>query len=414
MSHAAPKATGSVWDQALSSRAWACDSSEGWKSRQVSQKSPSPSTHPTTATLAMDRKPLCVLEPTPDATTMSVIDVTSIVDDSLAISGTLAEPLEPLLEPLPEPIADEAVLIASTAVTEQTEVEGPLRSSCRVPLVTSEGHLVRVKMRGFSSEADYTACPLSRTRRYTVTHDDFSGTLKVTVGPEHHAPSSWYARLMKDVVLAEWVENANGEPELCLQVFVSGSPAGEGPSWEQWLMSFCKGDTSCEMIACTSTHGSLQYIPSQPHEQPTTSGRRSIVQGVLEAGASIRHAIFRQHMVDVLEAIYLCDEELFLAHPRLSDAAVTVQYNAKQHWLNFLEHWGSLRGIASLVATSRRTQPIALRMASIWHQSLGVLLAFMHPRSVQRLALQKSLHRLRKANTQARPAMHSGKRRPKH
>ena len=49
-------------------------------------------------------------------------------------------------------------------------------------------------------------------RRYTLTHSDSTDDLFLTIAPEvnQRQVSSWYTRLMRDEVVAEWQESEDG------------------------------------------------------------------------------------------------------------------------------------------------------------------------------------------------------------
>ncbi len=52
-----------------------------------------------------------------------------------------------------------------------------------------------------------------------MTHDDFTGYRSIKVSPEFHFPNGWYDRLMRDVVVAEWVPTDKGDSlQLLVQV----------------------------------------------------------------------------------------------------------------------------------------------------------------------------------------------------
>jgi hypothetical protein len=67
----------------------------------------------------------------------------------------------------------------------------------------------------------------SSSRRYTLTHNDITGALCLTVGSEYNYKqiSGFYTRLLRDEVVAEWVFDP--KPSLHLYVHVSGE--------ERWL-----------------------------------------------------------------------------------------------------------------------------------------------------------------------------------
>ena len=77
-----------------------------------------------------------------------------------------------------------------------------------------------------------------RKRRYTLTHSDASGDLYLTIGEnfDQAAISGWYTRLMRDEVLAEWIGNENGAPELHVYCHVSGGPIIGSAGWRDQIL----------------------------------------------------------------------------------------------------------------------------------------------------------------------------------
>ena len=124
-------------------------------------------------------------------------------------------------------------------------------------------------------------------RRYTLTHSDRTGDLFLTIGPEfdEQQTSGWYTRLMRDEVLAEWLEQE-----------------GEGPS----LHVYCH------------------------------------VSGGLVFGSTLfRDAIFRQELPLVLECFRYGDRELFDAHPELDGALIRVHFDSHRRRYRRVERWGT-------------------------------------------------------------------------
>lgn len=69
---------------------------------------------------------------------------------------------------------------------------------------------------------------LPSTRRYTLTHNDITGALRLTVGPDYNYQqiSGFYTRLLRDEVVAEW-RFGGPQPSLHIYCHVSGE--------EKWL-----------------------------------------------------------------------------------------------------------------------------------------------------------------------------------
>jgi hypothetical protein len=122
-------------------------------------------------------------------------------------------------------------------------------------------------------------------RRYTLTHSDLTGDLFLTIGLDydHEAISGFYTRLMRDEVLAEWV---NAESGILLQLY-------------------------CHL-----------------------SG------GLVLGPAGWRYQIFRRELPLVLEALRYGDAVLFEVYPELDDAPIWVSYRATQRRYQTSEHWG--------------------------------------------------------------------------
>lgn len=123
-------------------------------------------------------------------------------------------------------------------------------------------------------------------RRYTLTHSDITGDLFLTIGAEYDRRqiSGLYTRLMRDEVLAEWVENS-GLPKLSIHCHVSG--------------------------------------------------------GLVFGTASMRDTIFHQEMPLVLEALRYGDRELFAANAGLGRASIEIDFHSANAKRNRVETWGT-------------------------------------------------------------------------
>jgi len=128
--------------------------------------------------------------------------------------------------------------------------------------------------------------PLS-PRRYTLTHSDATGDLFLTVGAGYDTAklSAFYTRLMRDEVLAEWLDDA-GKPALHVYCHVSG--------------------------------------------------------GIVVGAAAMRDAIFRRELPLVLEALRHGDRVFFAAHPQLDQAPVLVHFQSNRPAYNRVESWGTM------------------------------------------------------------------------
>jgi hypothetical protein len=123
-------------------------------------------------------------------------------------------------------------------------------------------------------------------RRYTLTHSDRTGDLFLTIAGDFNLKqvSGFYTRLMRDEVLAEWRDAADG-PELHVFCHVSG--------------------------------------------------------GLVLGSASWRASIFEHHMPQVLQAFRYGDREHFQSNPVLDRAPVYVHFRARQAHLNKAVFWGT-------------------------------------------------------------------------
>ena len=124
-------------------------------------------------------------------------------------------------------------------------------------------------------------------RRYTLTHSDLTGDLFLSISTDYDrkAISGFYTRLMRDEVLAEWLEQ---EPEPALHVYchVSG--------------------------------------------------------GLVVGSAGWRDEILHYHMPQVLQALRYGDRALFEAHSELDQAPVYVHFRASQARYHRIERWGKI------------------------------------------------------------------------
>ena len=120
-------------------------------------------------------------------------------------------------------------------------------------------------------------------RCYTLTHSDRTGDLFLTVGPAHNVEqiSGWYTRLMRDEVLAEWVQS----------------------------------DQSLELhVHCEVARG-LGWT-------------------------SMRESIFRRELDLVLEAIRFGDRVFFAKERNLDSARLVVHFRARSEQDDKIEDWG--------------------------------------------------------------------------
>lgn len=129
-------------------------------------------------------------------------------------------------------------------------------------------------------------------RRYTLTHNDLTGTLRLSVGLDYNSDqlSGWYTRIVRDEVLAEWIiphGGSMGSPVLNVFCHVSGE--------ELW--------------------------PAPP---------------------ALRSFIFQREMKLVLDTIAYAERHLLAAHPVFDTAPVYVHLRSDLAALNKVLSWGSL------------------------------------------------------------------------
>jgi hypothetical protein len=123
-------------------------------------------------------------------------------------------------------------------------------------------------------------------RRYTLTHSDVTGDLFLTIGSDYDLEqvSGWYTRLMRDEVLAEWLEEDRG-PALHVHCHVSG--------------------------------------------------------GLVLGPSRFRLEIFQRELPLVLEAIRYGDQSLFETHRHLESAPILVHFHAREARYDRVEEWGT-------------------------------------------------------------------------
>ncbi|PNW74675.1 hypothetical protein CHLRE_12g487500v5 [Chlamydomonas reinhardtii] len=128
-----------------------------------------------------------------------------------------------------------------------------------------------------------------RSRKYTLTHNDITGNLRLTIGADYNQQqiSGFYTRLLRDEVIAEWV--AVGASGYALHVYCHVS--GE----ERWL-----------------------------------------------APPLLRNYIFRREMPLVLDTIVYADRQLLQRQPELARAQVYIHFQSSVRELDTVEYWGLL------------------------------------------------------------------------
>ncbi len=128
---------------------------------------------------------------------------------------------------------------------------------------------------------------LTLPRRYTLTHSDRTGDLFLTIARDYDQQhiSGWYTRLMRDEVLAEWIDTPRG-PAVDVHCHVSG--------------------------------------------------------GIVFGSATWRDNILRMHMPMVIEAFRQGDAALFAAQPELDRSPVRVHFHSQRSKFARMEPYGTL------------------------------------------------------------------------
>jgi len=134
-------------------------------------------------------------------------------------------------------------------------------------------------------------------RRYTLTHNDVTRNLTLTVGNAFNddQTSIWYTRLLRDEVLAEWREDG-------LHVFCQVS--AKEAWWIRWA-------------------------------------------------APLRSVVFRQKLPLVLDTLRYAERELLATYPELFDSPVYVNFGAADG-PGDKEYWGDFRSAGSEETRSSR------------------------------------------------------------
>ena len=140
-------------------------------------------------------------------------------------------------------------------------------------------------------------------RRYTLTHNDLTGYLTLSIGKEynHNQLSGWYTKILRDEVLAEWIVSR----------------------------SFGAGSRS-------SPDGAAGLI-YELHVYCHVSGEE-----LWPAPAGLRSFIFQREMTLVLDTIAYADREMIGSDPVLESALVYVHLASDLEPLNKKIAWGRL------------------------------------------------------------------------
>ncbi|PRW56547.1 Histone-lysine N-methyltransferase ASHR1 [Chlorella sorokiniana] len=157
---------------------------------------------------------------------------------------------------------------------------------------------------------------LAAGRRYTLTHNDVTGSLQLSIGREYNRDQldGWYTRMLRDEILAEWRETAAP-----VRSSSNGSSSdGEGGGWR------------------SAPQPSL-------HVYCHVSGEE-----LWPAPPALRSFIFQREMALVLDTIMHAERDMLLAvMPTLADAPVYVHLHSDIPALDRVLEWGRLGDRAS-------------------------------------------------------------------
>ena len=173
-------------------------------------------------------------------------------------------------------------------------------------------------------------------RRYTLTHNDLTGSLNLSIGDEynHQQLSGWYTRILRDEVLAEW--HLERKVDAGLQVggdrrLKSRLGMGDG---RNTIVEECVAVSIEDAIAVDSGRVGLK---ASLHVYCHVSGEES-----WPAPPGLRSFIFQREMRLVLDTISYADRELLQSSQCLAEALVYVHLVSDIEPLNQVVMWGQL------------------------------------------------------------------------
>ena len=175
-------------------------------------------------------------------------------------------------------------------------------------------HLPGSKERGNNSEKP------PWPRKYTLTHNDITGSLQLSIGSAYNESqvSGWYTRILRDEVLAEW-HFPNMEQDNKAHNASSLENESEQRTGKKMNDVFIGGKRAVLNVYC---HVSGEELwPAPP---------------------ALRSFIFQREMRLVLDTITYADRKLIAKHPSLASATVYVHLISSTETLNRVIHWGYL------------------------------------------------------------------------
>jgi hypothetical protein len=172
----------------------------------------------------------------------------------------------------------------------------------------------------------------SQTRTYTLTHNDLTGALLLSIGPRVNAEQvrGLYTRLVRDEVVAEWR-------------FDYAPPQGLVETAEQRRRRERRDDArqrrrrEREDASSSSSSSSPETPPPSLHVYCHVSGEERWL-----APPQLRAFVFRREMALVLAALRSGDRALLASSPELRQAPVYVHFQSHVEHLDTVEAWGTL------------------------------------------------------------------------
>ncbi|GAB4813764.1 hypothetical protein N2152v2_000810 [Parachlorella kessleri] len=153
-------------------------------------------------------------------------------------------------------------------------------------------------------------------RRYTLTHNDLTGCLTLSIGRDYNQRqlAGWYTRVVRDEILAEWIPSpaAAAAARTAAAGVGLGHPQADAPAVAQ-------AHLPCLHVYC---HVSGEELwPAPP---------------------ALRSFIFQREMSLVLDTIVHAERALLEAQPRLRTAPIRLHLRSHLPALNRVLDWGQL------------------------------------------------------------------------
>ncbi|GBF88790.1 histone-lysine N-methyltransferase [Raphidocelis subcapitata] len=185
-------------------------------------------------------------------------------------------------------------------------------------------------------------------RRYTLTHNDITGALRLSIGANFNSRQvrGFYTRVLRDEVVAEWRFGggaaAADEPSsaaAAAAAAAAGPPQQQQRRRRQQQQHRQRGGAADGPSSGNGGGGSGGGPSCRPslHVFCHVSGEERWL-----APPQLRNFVFRREMTLVLDTFLFADRELLRAHPWLRAADVLVHFESARRELDVVEHWGTL------------------------------------------------------------------------